>query len=376
MKKKYCKFLIAAVALLLSAAALLSGCGPTSSEEELNGMQQADKLGQNYGDDDSVTNQGENAPVVTLKPGERPYRSKGKWVSVSDSDVVYDLKVTTFNVGNWYHGVTNLNIYGAQETVHPGITPERVLNAYNQWMKAFPEYDADVLCVQEMNPVFMIDSKKDITLTAQEVLGDYFSQIESFTGSTNNGRLPMWMGMLTPNESSYKLKNITTGHLTAGNPEVQRAYMKGYVTVNGHDIAVFCVHLQPQSFGGAEARAQSFAELAELMSKEEYAIAMGDMNAELGAEEYEIMKEYGFNMANCGAFGEFDTYEYGDVDPIDNIFTTNNIDIAYVECEKGLVGGSDHYPLSAYLVVKDAKHTNGSPASVGEDGYMEGWYKP
>lgn len=147
MKKKYCKFLIAAVALLLSAATLLSGCGPTSSEEELNGMQQADKLGQNYGDDDSVTNQGENAPVVTLKPGERPYRSKGKWTSVADSNVVYDLKVTTFNVGNWYHGVTNLNIYGAQETVHPGITPERVLNAYNQWMQAFPEYDTDVLCI-------------------------------------------------------------------------------------------------------------------------------------------------------------------------------------------------------------------------------------
>ena len=69
MKKKYCKFLIAAVALLLSAAMLLSGCGPTSSEEELNGMQQGDKLGQSYGDDGSVTNQGKNAPVVELKPG-------------------------------------------------------------------------------------------------------------------------------------------------------------------------------------------------------------------------------------------------------------------------------------------------------------------
>ena len=90
MKKEYCKFLIAVVALLLSAAMLLSGCGPTSSEEELNGMQQGDKHGQSYGDDGSVTNQGKNAPVVELKPGERPYRSKGKWVSVADGDVVAD----------------------------------------------------------------------------------------------------------------------------------------------------------------------------------------------------------------------------------------------------------------------------------------------
>ena len=58
MKKEYCKFLIAAVALLLSAAMLLGGCGPTLSEEELNGMQQGEKLNQAYGDDSSVTNLG------------------------------------------------------------------------------------------------------------------------------------------------------------------------------------------------------------------------------------------------------------------------------------------------------------------------------
>ena len=99
MKKKYCKFLIAAVALLLSAAMLLSGCGPTLSEEELNGMQQGEKLNQAYGDDSSVTNLGENTPVVELKPGERPYRSKGNWVSVADGDVAADFKVTSFNIG-------------------------------------------------------------------------------------------------------------------------------------------------------------------------------------------------------------------------------------------------------------------------------------
>ena len=49
MKKEYCKFLIAAVALLLSAAMLLGGCGPTLSEEELNGMQQGEKLSHQSG---------------------------------------------------------------------------------------------------------------------------------------------------------------------------------------------------------------------------------------------------------------------------------------------------------------------------------------
>ena len=376
MKRKHSKFLIAAAALLLIAATLLSGCGPKSSEEELNGMQQGDKLDQTYGDDGSVTNLGENAPVVELKPGERPYRSKGKWVSVADNEVVADFKVTSFNVGQWYHGTTNLNVWGAQETVHPGITPERVLNGYNQWLEAFPEYDADVLCAQEVNPIFMIDSKKDLTLTSEEVLNDYFKEIYSFEGKTANTRLTMWNAILVPNASEFTLKNVTSGYLTGGDPEIQRLYVKGYVTINGHDVAIFCVHLQPRNFGGEEARKQSFAELAELMSQEEYAVAMGDMNAEEGTKEYALMSSYGYNMANCGEFGEFDTYEYGGVDPIDNIFTTNNIDIVYAECEKGMVAASDHYPLSAYLAVRDEKHTNGNPNAIAEDGYMEGWYQP
>ena len=112
-----------------------------------------------------------------------------------------------------------------------------------------------------------------------------------------------------------------------------------------------------------------------MASKEEYAVIMGDMNCE-SADEFQIMKDAGFNMANCGEFGAFDTYEYGAVDPIDNIFTTNNIDIAYVECEQILVGGSDHYPLSAYLVIQDQPHTSGIPYTVGADDYLEGWYQP
>lgn len=378
MKKKYSKILIAVVALLLSAATLLGGCKDTASKEELNAMQQAEKLEQSYGEDDSVTNLGTDAPVVTLQPGEKPYRSKGKWLSLADQQVVYDLKVTTFNVGQWYHGVTNLDIYGAQEKVHEGILPEFVLGAYNSWMEAFPEYDADVICAQEVNPIFMIDSKKDITLTAQEVLEKNFKELHTFEGTTQNGQIPMWMGMFIPNESNYTMKNITTGHLCEDLPAYSRAYMKGYITVDGHDIAVYCVHLHPNSsgLGNAEIRRQAYLEIIEMASKDEYAIIMGDMNADTGVKEYQVMLDAGFNMANGGEFGEFDTYEYGEVEPIDNVFTTNNIEIAYVECEKRMVAGSDHYPLSAYLVIKDVPHTSGNPHTVGEDGYMEGWYQP
>ena len=112
------------------------------------------------------------------------------------------------------------------------------------------------------------------------------------------------------------------------------------------------------------------------MSQEEYAVAMGDMNVEQGLYEYGLMLSYGYNMANGGAFGPFNTYEYGTTDYIDNVFTTNNIEIVYAESEPGMVGASDHYPMSAWLVIKDEQHTNKNPNPIAEDGYMEGWYKP
>lgn len=384
MKRNIKKILTSAVTLLL-VVAMLCACnnstGVTGTEEELNGMQSADKLGQSHEDDGSVTNGGTNAPEVTLTAGTKPYRSNGKWVSIKEgSEVVYDLKVTSFNVGQWYHGVSNLDVYGAQEKVHPGITPERVLGAYDSWMKAFPDYDSDIICAQEMSTIFMIDSKKDITLTAKEVLEDYFKEVYEFVGSTKNGAIPMYMGMLVPNASNYGLKNITTGHLCEDQPMYKRAYMKGYVTVNGHDIAVYCTHLQPNSsgLGDATIRRQAYLELIELARNDEYAIIMGDMNPDTDMElEFEIMKEAGFNMANCGDFGAMNTYEYRNDWAGDNIFTTSNIEIAYAEVEKSMAGGSDHYPISAYLVVKDEARTYGNDThAVGSDDYVEGWYQP
>ena len=168
----------------------------------------------------------------------------------------------------------------------------------------------------------------------------------------------MWMGMLTPNSGRYNLHDISTGHLCEDTPAYARAYMKGYVTVNGHEIAIYCVHLQPSSsgLGSPEIRQQAYAELIEMAGKDEYAIIMGDMNC-ISVDEFQIMTDAGFNMANCGRFGAFNTYEYGNatdnICAIDNIFTTSNIEIAYAECEYDMVGGSDHYPLSAYLMIKD-----------------------
>ena len=91
-----------------------------------------------------------------------------------------------------------------------------------------------------------------------------------------------------------------------------------------------------------------------------------------------IFKKAGMNVANMDAFGNFQTYEYDTESYIDNIFTTPNIDINYVEAEVSKAGGSDHYPLSAYLKINkkmgSTKQTDTN--KVSSDGFIDGWYKP
>lgn len=359
-------------ALLLMNSLLLCGCQPAA--QTVTAGQNANKLPYNPTADDSITDSGSQAPEIDLIPGTKPDWTLGEWEPVGDQIGIYDLKVTTFNMGQFYHGVGYLDVYGNQVNVNPGILPEYVLGAYEQWKMDLPNLDADILALQEVNPKFYYNSQTKEEITSEEMLGQYFKNVNTLEGTTgNNGN--MWNSIVAGGNSKYELNNVTSGYLCADDSTICCFYVKGYVTVAGKDIAVYSLQMQPNDGGGAGARTKAFRELAELMSKEEYAIAMGDMNVE-GASEYELMKSYGFNMANTSVFGSFNTYEYSSNAYIDNIFTTDNIEIVAVECEADLCGGSDHYPLSAYLKILDQKHNCGDPTTVGSDGFVEGWYKP
>lgn len=371
MKKGY-KIWIAVFAILLLVILGILFFFRGKKETGSDSIQKSEKQEQVSGEEGKTQNTGTKAPEVELQEGKRPTYSKGKWNEINKKDFAYDIKVTSFNMGNFYHGVTNLDVYGAQK-IHPGILPEYVMGAYESWQSWMEDMESDIYALQEFHPVFFVDSKQNITQNAKDVFAKKFKTLATCTGTTNNGSLNVYMGLAAQSNSRYGLTDITSGYLSGKDASIQRPYLKGYTTVNGKRIAVFSVHLQPNGFGGEKARIDATYELINLMNQEEYAIAMGDMN---GAEVATYMKEAGFHVANGGAFGNFNTYEYSDSEYIDNIFTTSNIDIQFVECEKKYQAGSDHYPLSAYLKIKDEAHHIKDGSQIGKDGFMDGWYRP
>lgn len=375
VKKTGRKIISAALILVMAGSMLLSGCdkeGDRKKEMKLETTQNARKLTKDPANDDLDVDTGTDAPEVELTAGKKPVRSTGTWQPLAENEFLYDIKVTTHNVGHFYYGVTNLDVYGAQEKVDPGILPEYIMNAYNDWMTVKEDLDSDIYAFQEWDPVFLIDTKKDLTISAEEAFDGAFQTLKYFEGKTGKG-VTLYNALGVSKNSQFALTDISSGFLGAKDKETQRLYVKGYTTVAGKRVAVFCIHLIPYGTSGDAARQDSMRELAYLMSQEEYAIAMGDTNSNDIAA---FMRKAGFHVANRDKFGDINTYYYSEGEYIDNIFTTSNIDIQYVECDKNRKGGSDHYPLTAYLKIKDETNSAGIQVPVGEDGFMDGWYRP
>ena len=372
------KKLISLIALVTAFTFLFAGCGKktptdkdgnkTESSYQTDSNAQTDVTENTASDTeaDSETSGGSNGKYT------RPKRSAATYKPIytdskinSDDDFTYDIKVTSFNVGGFYHGVdSGMHAEGQFAQWVPGN--------FTEWMKDLSELETDILAMQEFTPLFYESKNNNISLGSKEVFSNVYKDIQVSTGTTKSDTLKMHMGLAAHKNSAYGLSNINSGYLSASSKEERRAYIKGYVTVKGVKIAVYSVHL---SFSNTDIASDSYNELVRMMQKEDYCIVMGDMNSfDIAA----LMQKAGMNVVNGGKFGKFSTYEYDSSKYIDNIFTTPNIDIVFAECEQNKCGASDHYPLSAYLMVNtDMGSTkNENPYSTDNDGFINGWYKP
>lgn len=372
MKKR---MMIAVLAVVTVLSVALCGCKNKRIDKKDTGKSQSSDMQQT--DNNSKTNNSsaddsdEDASTVSQsnykkspysKPNYKPVHSS---VATEDNTYTYDIKVTTFNVGGYYHGVDNgLHANGQYAEWVPGNL--------NAWLTSIARYDSDIFALQEFYPLFYNDEKNNINLTAKDVFSNVFKTLETREGTSENGSLPMYMAFGAQHTSKYNITDITMGYLSPKSADARRVYLKGYVTVDGVRVAVYNIHL---GFKNTAVVKDSYNELIGLMRNEDYCIVMGDTNTN---EIAPIFKKAGMNVANMGAFGNFQTYEYNTESYIDNIFTTSNIDIQYVEAETSKSGGSDHYPLSAYLKINkkmgSTKQTDTN--KVSSDGFIDGWYKP
>lgn len=379
-KKKLIALIAVIVALLiaLTAVLIINLNGDKLSDEQESKKQTTasvsskDDKEDDKSESDDTSSKDDASSVTTVK--RKPLRANGNYTPIVNgesglvnNEYTYDIKVTTFNVGGFYHGVSN-GMNGSPDYENAQWVPGNL----REWLSDIARFDADIYALQEFCPVFYYDNTKNISIASKEVFTKVFKQLETYTGSTANGTQPMYMGIASTKTSPYTLTDITYGHLGAKNTATQRAYMKGYVNVNGVRIAVYSVHL---GFSDPAATEDSIYELINLMNNEDYCIVMGDMNTnDIG----KVMKKAGFNVANTDKFGNFQTYEYKETSYIDNIFTTANIDIQFVECEVDKAGGSDHWPLSAYLKINKEMGSTKNPNqfATDNDGFIDGWYKP
>ena len=252
-----------------------------------------------------------------------------------------DITVTSFNLGHFY--------LGTQYGITHAYGDDNAQKALNAWEEDFEKYPtkSDIYAFQEYARIYYTDTQGNKILPEDKLIGEGkpFKKIDTFYGYTQ-GDMEMGMAFGVSGATQYDVHNITYGYLCGKDTYNRRAYIKGYVTVKGVEVALISIH---PGFPNNQLYWQDCAnEIAALMDAEEYAIVLGDTNSN-NIAKYLISR--GYNAANHGEFGAIQTYMYKETACIDNIFTTPNIDILSVVVDPEDRGASDHYPITAGLFV-------------------------
>ena len=237
------------------------------------------------------------------------------------------LKVATYNTGHFNQG----RLGGLQGH---GKFVKAELNNWKRWIS---KQSLDIIAVQEWNRYF----DKDSVFVAEDEI------LKPFYNNTYWGKETRWIhnGIAT----NYTLENI---HQVDWHGDYYAVI--GDMVVDGVVVKVISTHIPWQK----EWHEESFNNLIELLSKFEYFICMGDMNASDATQKKFI--EAGFNMANGGNMGWFttaqasvtaDDYRGGVNYNIDNIITSSNIKIFNVKAPKTRLNDLDHLPVIADLVI-------------------------
>ena len=142
-------------------------------------------------------------------------------------------------------------------------------------------------------------------------------------------------------------------------------YLKGKIEIEEREITLICLHFD---WSDQAVRAEEIRQMLEFVKAQKYCIIMGDFNPEdyvddgkkvssrlFFKEELARFEEIGFEPANAGKFGTFDTIVHDSFSqispcPFDNILVTPNIHITAAGrgCESWM---NDHALVWADIVI-------------------------
>ena len=218
------------------------------------------------------------------------------------------IKVATYNVGD----------YSGKDVPHGSEESRKVFT------KLMEKVSADLWALQEDVEFFNKETKESaFDAVYSSVLPNYQ---RNYTGNYN-GKAFL---------SKFELKDVRPikyeGDLKYRHPW----YLTGKIEVEGREITLICLHFD---WYDKIVRAEEIRQMLEFAKEQKYCIIMGDFNPEdyingeklsktlFFKEELARFEEIGFECANAGKFGTFDTIVHDSFSaispcPFDNILVT------------------------------------------------------
>lgn len=231
------------------------------------------------------------------------------------------LRIMTYNLGHFY--------YGTEIGLPSNIYAEKVEN-YKQYLDGC---DCDILGLQEWTEY--IDRSQTIK-SNPTIFNECYP--------SNGGNTDIWCALKGKNTLFFSQE---TGTING------RKYVKAKTIVNRKTISVYSVHFTPGA-NNASARVTEAQALIAMVASENYFIICGDFNPEPSDEDslFALFTAEGMHLANCGSFGKLSTWHNNSSYHIDNIITSQNINILSVKADDVYSKlSSDHIPLIADIQV-------------------------
>jgi endonuclease/exonuclease/phosphatase family metal-dependent hydrolase len=201
--------------------------------------------------------------------------------------------------------------------------------------------DADIVGLQEVSRARFMDASVDMPVW----LARRLDMAYVFRGTEE----PIWGNAIL---SRYPIIDWGWGDLPRAGKLIGRGYIWARIDVGGPEpvlvIATHLHHLDPDS----KARQEQVPGLLQFWNGRSYSILLGDMNAEPGSPEMEMIAEAGFKDAWKHA-GDGQGYTFSSIEPVKRIdWLWHSDGLTPIELEVIQTQASDHMPVQAVFSIR------------------------
>ncbi len=228
--------------------------------------------------------------------------------SIIHDTIIFEHGLDKIRVALW-----NLGHFALGKHYDSKITHDNYAAMQQKWSEAIINIDADIFCCCEYNTKFVNSDNEHDAITARDAI---FPQYQfAYIGSKPNAASYMQTAIF----SRLPIKNIKQ-KVYRHTVQAGRYFQYGDLNINGKIVKVVATHLDfNQGANGATYRVDQIHELMDFFASAPYVIICADWNASLN--NYDILIDGGYSMANHGIIGDVKTYPAGNnpTSVLDNI---------------------------------------------------------